>query len=75
MTLKELDTLNSILLKAGITSLHDTLCILGTGACEMAILYIEHGFPEKEKQMRSLCKQIDKLLGFPSALDMLKDGE
>ena len=75
MKLKELDTLNSILLKAGITSLRDTLCILGAGAAEFGIRWLAMGISEEEKKYKKLCDQIDKALNLPTLDDMLKDGE
>jgi hypothetical protein len=75
MKLKELDTLNSILLKAKITSLHDTLCILGAGAAEFGIRWHAMGITEEEKKYKKLCDQIDKALKLPSLDDMLKDGD
>lgn len=72
MKLKELDTLNSILLKARITSLHDTLCILGTGAAELGIRWLTMGNTKEEKKYRKLCNQIDKALNLSSFDDMLK---
>ena len=75
MNISELLYLKSILLKAGITSLHDTLCILGTGAAEFGIRWHAMGITEEEKKYKKLCDQIDKALNLPSFDDMLKDGE
>lgn len=75
MKIKELDTLNSILLKSGITSLHDTLCILGTGAAEFGMRWHAMGITEEEKKYHKLCNQIDKALNLQPLDDMLKDGD
>ena len=59
MTLQELDTINTIAIKAGF-NFYDIICMIGNGAAAFGALEAMAG--ENTDRFKTLCNSIDKIL-------------